>query len=296
MQTSITKEEPAAGASTTVLVIALLAIDGLHYVFARALHAFLPPVTAAMFVLLIATVEVAAFAIYRRKFHLSTFRAHAPFFLGIGALVAFSTGINYTAAGYIDPATAALLSQMSVLFGLGFGLLWLKERLTRPQLAGAALCIAGVVVITFQPGDFFRIGALLTLCGSFAYALHAALVKRNGGRIDFIEFFLWRLATVAGFLFIGAAAQGALVWPTPQAWALLLLAGTVDVVVSRSLYYAAMRRMKISVLTLVLTLSPAVVALWSFILFSVRPSLQQVIGGAAVMAGVLIVTSQRNRA
>jgi drug/metabolite transporter (DMT)-like permease len=296
MQTAIEKNESAAGASTTVLVIALLAIDGLHYVFARALHDYLPPITAAMFVLLVATVEVGAYAIATKQFHIDTFRRHAPFFLGIAALIAFSTSINYTAVGFIDPGTAALLSQMSVLFGLGFGLLWLKERLTKPQLAGAALCVAGVAIITFQPGDYFRTGAVMLLFGSFAYALHAAIVKRNGGGIPFIEFFFWRLACTAGFLFLASTFGGTLAWPSPPAWLILLLAGTVDVVISRSLYYLSMRRLKISVLTLVLTLSPAVTALWSFILFSVRPSLQQVIGGAAVMAGVLIVTSQRRRA
>ncbi len=36
-------------------------------------------------------------------------------------------------------------------------------------------------------------------------------------------------------------------------------------------------------------------ALWAFILFDVRPTPQQIIGGIAVMAGVLIVTTQRQR-
>ena len=295
MQTSLVKDEPVAGSRTALLVIALLAVDGLHFVFARALHDYLPPVTGAMFVLMIASLEVAVFAIAKRKFHISTFVKHARFFLTIAALVAFSTAINYTAVGFVDPGTAALLSQMSVLFGLGFGLLWLKEKLTKPQLAGAALCVLGVVIITFQPGDYFRLGAVMIMVGSFAYALHAAIVKRHGGGIDFIEFFLWRLACTAGFLFLASTFQGALVWPGPQAWLILLLAGTVDVVISRSLYYLSMRRLKISILTLVLTLSPVMTALWAFILFDVRPTPQQIIGGIAVMAGVLIVTTQRQR-
>ena len=157
------------------------------------------------------------------------------------------------------------------------------------------LVIAGVVIITFQPGDYFRTGAVMLLFGSFAYALHAAIVKRHGGGIDFIEFFLWRLACTGAFLLLASGAQGTLVWPSSPAWVILLIAGTIDVVISRSLYYLSMRRLKISILTLVLTLSPAVTALWSFILFDARPSLQQIIGGVAVMAGVLIVTSQRRR-
>ena len=46
-----------------LLVLALLSIDGLHFVFARGLHDLLPPLTSVLFVMGIATVEVAAFAI-----------------------------------------------------------------------------------------------------------------------------------------------------------------------------------------------------------------------------------------
>lgn len=279
--------------SPTLLVLALLLVDGLHFVFARALHDVLPPLTSVVFVMGVATAEVAAFAIATRRFRVQTFLRKAPFFLAIGALVALSTSINYIAVGFVDPGTAALLAQMSVVFGLGFGLLWLRERLTRQQFFGAALCILGVAVITFQPGDYFRLGALMIIGGTFLYALHMALVKRYGGGMDFVEFFLWRLMSTTACLVLLAGAQGALAWPSANAWPLLLITGTVDIVISRSLYYLSLRRLKMSVLTLVLTLTPVVTIVWSLALFGVQPTLQQVIGGAAVLIGVLIVTLRR---
>lgn len=282
---------PAAHA--VPLVLALLLVDGLHFVFARALHDVLPPLTAVFFVLAIATVQVGAFALARGKFRWATFRRRAPFFCAIGGLVALSTSINYVAIGLIDPGTAALLAQMSVVFGLGFGLIWLRERLSRRQAIGAALCIVGVAVITFQPGDYFRLGSLLVIGAALLYALHAALVKRFGGEMDFAEFFVWRLVSTTGFLLLSASVQGALTWPDASAWPLLFAAGTVDVAISRSLYYLSLRRLRVSVLTLVLTLTPAVTIVWSLLLFGVQPTLPQLIGGAGVLAGVLIVTTLR---
>jgi drug/metabolite transporter (DMT)-like permease len=276
-----------------VLILALLLVDGLHFVFARALHDVLPPLTSVLFVMSIATVEVAVFAVATKRFRVQTFLDKAPFFLVIGALVGLSTSINYIAVGFVDPGTASLLAQMSVVFGLGFGLFWLREKLTRRQLFGAALCILGVTIITFQPGDYFRLGALMIIGGTFLYALHMALVKRYGGGMDFVEFFLWRLMSTAGCLLLLAGAQGALTWPAANAWPLLLIVGTVDVVISRSLYYLSLRRLKMSVMTLVLTLTPLVTIVWSFILFGVQPTVQQMIGGAAVLTGVLIVTLRR---
>ncbi len=129
---------------------------------------------------------------------------------------------------------------------------------------------------------------------SLVYALHAALVKRFGGSIDFVEFFFRRVATTAGFVLMAAAWQNALVWPTGSAWLLILVAGTVDVIVSRSLYYVALRQLPISIHALVFTLSPIVAGIWSLALFGTQPSLQQILGGAVVLAGVLIVTLRRH--
>ena len=58
------------------------------------------------------------------------------------------------------------------------------------------------------------------------------------------EFFVFRLAATTGFLLLFTISRGELVWPGWQAGLLLLLAGTVDVTISRGLYYLALRRLK----------------------------------------------------
>jgi len=71
------------------------------------------------------------------------------------------------------------------------------------------------------------------------------------------------------------------------------LAGTVDVTISRGLYYLALRRLKLSLLSLVLTLSPVVTMGWTLLLFGITPAPQQLVGGAAVIVGILMVTLGR---
>ncbi len=275
-----------------LLVIGLLMVDSLHFVFARMLLPHLPPVTSAMFVLLVAAVETAVFAAITGQLGLSLqpLRQHLWFFLSIGFLVAASTALNYSAVAYIDPGTAALLAKASVLFGLVFGIFWLGDRLTPRQMVGAGLAITGVVVITFQPGDYSRIGAIMMVVSTFFYALHAALVKRYGTGLKFIDFFLFRLLCTAGFLLLFTAVGGYLVWPSGPTWLLLLLVGTVDVVISRGLYYLALRKLTMSMHTLVLTLSPVAAIVWSFFLFDTFPTPQQLAGGVAVLLGVLLAT------
>jgi drug/metabolite transporter (DMT)-like permease len=278
-----------------VVVAVLLMVDSLHFVFARLLVPYLPGGTAAFYVLAVATVEVALFLAIRRAIRFDVFRDNWRFFLTIGLLVAASTTFNYVAVSYIDPGTASLLAQTSTIFALTLSIIWLRERLNRIEVAGALVAVLGVLIINFQTGDYWQLGSLLVLGSSFMYAMHAAIVKRHGGELDFRNFFLWRVASTAGFLLLFTTARGQLIWPSRQAWIILIAAGTIDVVLSRVLYYLALRRLKMSFHTVILTLSPVITILWSIALFGELPTVQGLIGGAAVLTGVAIITAGRSR-
>ncbi len=282
------------GANVPLFAVLLL-LDSMHFVFAKMLHAYISPAVSVFYVLGISTLEVGLYALARGALHWRPLKQHFWFFLAIGFLIAASTNINYEAVAYIDPGTASLLTQTSILFSLGFGLLWMRDNLSWQQGLGALLAIVGVFVISFQPGDYFRLGALMAVGASLMYALHAALSKRYGDDIDFLDFFFGRLLFTTAVLFVFSAARGALTWPSRPAWPLLLLIGTVDVVLSRTLYYIALRRMTISMHTIMLTLTPILSVCWSLLFFDVVPTPAQLVGGVAIIMGVLIVTSHQAR-
>lgn len=274
-----------------LLVPLLLVADSLYYVFARLLLPHFPPAAGAFYMMAVGGATI--LALLRGRIRLATLTRHPWFFLAIGLLVGVNTNMGFVAVRYVDPGTASLLSRTSIIFSLALGLLWLRERLTRLELAGSALAVVGVVVISFQPGDYLRAGALIVIGSTFLYALHSAVVKRYGGDIPFGEFLFYRVSAVAAVLLLLAVAQGALVWPSAVGWGWLLLAGTVNVVVSRGLYYLALRRMDMSVLTIILTLTPVVTWAWSMAIFGGRPGVAEIVGGLATLAGVLIVTASR---
>ncbi len=276
-----------------LIVAFLLLVDSLHYVFARLLLPYLPPSVSGLFLLGIATVETAVFLGLQGRIDRRTFFRHAWFFLLVGLLVAGATVISFTAVAYIDPGTASMLAQTAVIFALGFSVFWLRERLHKSELVGAGVALLGVFVISFQPGDVWRIGSLLVLAAAFLYSLHVAVVKRYGGEIDFANFFLFRVATTSAFLLLFALGRNEFVWPAVQVWPILLLAATVDVVISRVLYYLVLRRVRMSFHAIILTMSPVVAILWSLLLFRETPTIQGFMGGAAVIAGVIIVTLSR---
>jgi drug/metabolite transporter (DMT)-like permease len=171
------------------------------------------------------------------------------------------------------------------------GVFWLREKLTKKQITGALLAIVGVGIISFQPGDYLRLGTLLVIGSTFLYALHTAITKRFGAEIDFLNFFFFRLVFTTAFLFLFSLSRNALELPSKNALPFLLLAGTVDISISRTMFYLALRRLTLSLHTIILTVSPVVAILWALGLFGTFPAAQQLWGGAAVLIGVL-ATSQ----
>ena len=113
-----------------MLIIALTIVDSLHFVFARLLLPSISPSVSAMYVLGVATIEVGIIGLITQRIHIRTLRKNVWFFLAIGLFVALSTNINYEAVVFIDPGTASLLSQTSIIFGVVLGILWLRDRLS----------------------------------------------------------------------------------------------------------------------------------------------------------------------
>ncbi|MCB0108098.1 MAG: DMT family transporter [Caldilineaceae bacterium] len=291
---SMQSKEVFANPMIAVLPLLLL-FDSMHFVFARLLAPHIAPDSGSFYVLGTAMVIFGAYAAVTRRLDLRIFWDHKWFFLSIGALIGLSTNLGYTAVLYLDAGTASMLNKLSTLFSLLFGVLWLRERFRAGQWVGATLAIAGVFTIAFQPGDYLRFGTLLIICGTLSYALHTAIVKRNGGQIDFINFFFFRVATSTLALLLIAVGRGKLVWPSNDAWLLLIVTGVVDVVLSRICYYWALRHMTMSVHSLILTLSPVLAVLWSYLLIGDWPTWQQLIGGGAVVIGVLLVMRSQQR-
>jgi drug/metabolite transporter (DMT)-like permease len=276
------------------LIPTLLVVDSLHFIFARLLHPLSPPSVSVLFVLLTATLEVGVFGLITRQFNFKAVRHKWWLFTAIGILIASSTTINYQAVEFIDPGVASMLVQTGTIWAVLFGLLWLQEKLTAAQVLGAVLAMIGVFTVNFQAGNYVQLGSFLVVLSAALYALHAALTKKFSEDINLTSFFFVRLAASTAVIFLFSCFSGALIWPGKAAWPFILLAGTIDVAISRWLYYAALRKLKLTIHTILLTLSPVIAILLSFVLFDSQLSLQQIIGGIIVLAGVLVVGLRRN--
>ncbi|MEZ4736334.1 MAG: DMT family transporter [Caldilineaceae bacterium] len=295
MQKTLATDANRVEAGQLPLLVLVLLFDSMHFIFARLLLPYVSPDVSAMYVMGVATVQVGLYGWATGQLRLAALRHHWRFFLIIGILIGVSTHLGFIAVGYIDVGTAAMLNKISTVFSVAFGIFWLRERFTRIQLLGTAIAIVGSFVIAYQPDAQLQWGALLILIGSFCYSLHFAVVKRHGDTIDFLNFFFYRVLSTTLVLFLSAAGRNVLAWPSLNGWLVILLAGTLDVTISRILYYLALRRLNMSLLSVITTLSPVAAILWAVLLFGTLPTGQQLLGGLGVLVGVLVVTGLKGR-
>jgi drug/metabolite transporter (DMT)-like permease len=280
---------------TLILIPILLLVDSLHFVFARLLFPLSPPSVSVLFVLSVATLEVGIFGVLTKRLDWSEIKRKLWLFIILGLLISSSTTINYGAVEFIDPGIAAVLSQTGTVWAVLFGLVWLKEILRPGQILGTVLAVGGIFLVNFQAGDYVQIGSLLVLLSSALYALHAALAKKFSEDLDLTNFFFARLAFSTAAIFLFSTFTGSLAIPQTKAWPYIVLAGTFDVAVSRALYYIALRRLKLTVHTILLTLSPVIAILLSALLFDSKLTIQQAIGGVIVLGGVMMVAIWRDK-
>ncbi len=134
---------------------------------------------------------------------------------------------------YINPLVNVLL-----------GVVFLRERLNRPQTVALALATAGVLVLTFSHGQFPWISIAL----GFSFGIYG-LVKKTGrlNTLVGLLFELLLLAPVAGIyiLIIGRAGEGAFAAGNGLVTALLAGAGIVTVT-PLLLFGAGARRIPLS--------------------------------------------------
>ena len=215
------------------------------------------------------------------------------------ALAALMAGyyVAAVAAFRLAPvAEATLFVNASPLFAVGWALIR-REPLSRAQLAGTALALAGVAVIVL-PGllsaaDADRqrlVGDALALVAAAGMAAYAVAFQRLGERapspllVTTLAFVIGGAALAALSGVLGAGAYVGL--DGARSWGALVGLAVVTTAIPTLAYSTASRRLPAVVTTTVRLLTPAFAAVAAWAVLDEVPSVWLGLGGALVVAGL----------
>lgn len=294
---------PALNGRALAVYLFLCAVWGSTWLVIRVAVRDVPPLTLAALRMGLACAVLTPLACRRRSGPLPTrgeWRAMAVSgLLQIG--VAYAA--IFLAAPRIESGLSALLfGSFPIWVGVFAHRLLPGERWTRRTVAAAVIGISGVAVIeapaavramSGDTGPVF-VGGLLVLFGAFVSGYANVLVKKSLGRVP-PDLNVWA-QTLAGSLFLGALAalfeRGAPIHWTPTALASLLYLSVLGTAVTFAGLFWLVPRVPVSVIGSIPLVDTLIAVCLGALVLKETLSLRILVGGAMIVAGVLMATRE----
>src|SRR5688500_14989084 len=193
-----------------------------------------------------------------------------------------------------DISSVAIALQSYIPMSALLAVVLLGERIGWRTSAGIAIAFGGVLVLGFDPLVLDAPAALLmTLAAAFCLAISTILMRGLKG-VSLFELQAWTAAIGIPFLVAVGGVIEPPAWPyiataTWRDWAGVAYSGLVASLVGHGLLYWLVQRHPVSEVTPYLLLAPVFAITLGILVWGDRPGPKLVVGGAMVLAGVLIV-------
>lgn len=239
-----------------------------------------------------AAVVLGIFLLFRRK-RLALTRRDVPRMLLAGLLGYAGYGLLLNLGQATVPAgTTSLLLNISPVFAFMLGYLILKERTTRLGYVGILVAVAGVVIITL--GDSSAVG----FNGDAMYIVAAALVLSV---FLIVQQPLFKGIPPVEVVFWGCVIGGLVTLPTatfnvdtarfsPTSWTALFVLVVVSTAVAYAFWNISLARTSVAEGGALLYVVPVISLLLGWGLLAEVPTGASLIGGAAALAGVILLS------
>lgn len=208
--------------------------------------------------------------------------------------VQFNGAAVATVLGFSSPALTAILSRL--IF---------KEQFNLTKIISISLSLVGVALVSnaFNAAAWQvnAAGIAFGFATGLAFAFYNLVGKAASNRsIDSWTSLLYSFGGATVFLFIfnlafdsfsGKPLLGDMLWlgDATIGWLILILLGIGPTLGGFGLYTLSLNYLPATVSNLIATLEPALTAIWAFFLFGERLTTPQIIGGALVFAGVILL-------
>lgn len=274
------------------ILIAVCLAWGLHFVVVKLAVTEIPPIFyAAMRMTLVAALMV-PFLRWRPGQMIKIACAG----LCLGSL---NYAFLFTGVGMATASTAAIAIELHVPFATILAVIFLKDRVGLPRIAGMTLAFAGVALIALAENDApaatnHTLGLFLVACGAFMEAVGAVLVKKIGG-FKPLELLAW-------FALIGAVTLWGLTFTVERDHAEALARADTTLVVAaivysafaasifgHSAYYWLLQRLPVSIVSPSVLLTTLFAVFFGVVLLGEPLGLHIMIGGMMVIVGVGVV-------
>ena len=251
------------------------------------------PVEVYIFYFFLFGFIITSFTLFKKSSREEIFKINLKVLTLVAILAVFFMAALYlmmTALKMIEPATVSFLSRFEVIVTVVLAYMILKERLLFIEIMGGIIAVAGVVVLKYKTNLEISNAATLMVLSSFFFAIAEIIIKKNIKILGTIRFVFYRNFFMVFFVYIIMVIGGrTLFLPDKNTLFIILLAALLLPVLGRATYMEALKRINISRAALITQSTPLFTALFAFIILATYPSPIEWLGGALIVAGVVVV-------
>ena len=218
-------------------------------------------------------------------------RAHWRRIILMGVVQAVGAWTFFWGMKFVDPTVSAFLGRSSAVFAVVIGVIALKERMNRAEVAGTIAAIVGTAVICYETGEALLAGIIAIVLSSLAFAIFTAIAKVLVRAMDPFAVMLGSTSVASVALALLGVSTGELTFGGPwSAYAAVAGASFAGEFLGQGLFYSSMKYIGFSITSVVRSALPLTVALFSYFTLGEVPDLKAWIGGAILMAGIVLIT------
>jgi len=217
------------------------------------------------------------------------------FSLGLGVFGFFLYQIlTFSALARIPASMNAVLVSTNVVFIALLAAVLLGERLSFPKLIGIFTALAGVVLVTFNRGfsveGFSLIGCGLSILAALSFSIYSVLGKKLLVRGD--PLIIAASALLSGSVLLAILTASTVgfrgTFESPPLTLLMVLLGLTMIAVAYPLWFACLKKLPVSHISIYIYLTPVFAVLLSIALLKESFAWIFWIGFVLVLAGIMM--------
>lgn len=279
------------------LVIGVLAVSTAS-TFIRLAQASIPSLAVAAWRLTIASLLLAPLALTRcRAEWRALSRRQWGWAIASGVILAIHFYTWITSLELTSVAASVVLVTTAPLFVAVISHFVLDERLTLPVIIGLVVALVGSIVIgvgDLSGGGHQLAGDGLALIGAVAVALYMLIGRSLRARLSLLGYIFPVYGTAALTLMSLALLSGTPLTGYPsRVWLWLALMALIPQIVGHSSLNWALGHLPATYVSLSVLLEPIGSTLLAWLILAEPPTWAAVIGGALILAGVVIATLRK---
>ncbi len=282
-----------------LLVIATAFFTAFSYIFGKMVSHTLYPETVALYwffgaftIGILKRWIVLALGI-KQGFFISDLKKYIPITIISSIISIVGVALWIVALRIAGPPMTSFLMKFQVVFSVILGVLFLNERLERPEILGIFLTFLGGLVITYDTSYFEFRGSLFAIASAFCYSCLFLVVRKMVSNLNMMMVVTLRSLGVAVFAMIYLVLTNKFQVPSAVDILYMFIGGTCGAYIGKACQFQAIKLVDISRTTAVTPLEAIFVLVLTFMFFDTIPSAIKLIGGGLIIAGILFLLTAR---